>query len=333
MLFEDQIHISYKQGELPEKLYRVFLQLYKSYASSIVAEGMSLDVCDSVFKKFLEFLIRENVHPTLFEPLHIKITSPIDYQEFGLSFVRPLVIQELSTVKYIENIKRMVQQVEKGENVILFANHQTEVDPQLLILALEDYFPQFGRNIFFVAGDRVVSDPLAIPISKGCNLLCIFSKRHIDNPPEKKHEKQLHNQKTMKRMSELLQKGGHCIYVAPSGGRDRANAQGEVHLSPFDPQSIEMFRLMAKQAKTPTHFYPLALSTYAILPPPQTIEVELGEMRIAQREGTHFVFGEEIDMENFPGADIPDKHAKREARAAYIQSLVEKEYVQIKGRP
>ncbi len=100
--------------------------------------------------------------------------------------------------------------------------------------------------MIFVAGERVITDPLAVPFSMGRNLLCIFSKRYIDHPPEQKMKKQLHNKRTMELMSELLSEGGKAIYVAPSGGRDRPNADGVVEIAPFDPQSIEMFYLMAR---------------------------------------------------------------------------------------
>ena len=40
------------------------------------------------------------------------------------------------------------------------------------------------------SGDRVTTDLLAMPFSMGRNLLCIFSKKHVDNPPELKSTKQ-----------------------------------------------------------------------------------------------------------------------------------------------
>ena len=77
-------------------------------------------------------------------------------------------------------------------------------------------------------------------------------------------------------MAELLSDGGRCIYVAPAGGRDRLNAAGEVDVAPFDGQSIEMFHLMARRAARPTRFYPMALATYHLLPPPEVIEIHIG---------------------------------------------------------
>ncbi len=127
-------------------------------------------------------------------------------------------------------------------------------------------------------------------------------------------------------MSELLSEGGKAIYVAPSGGRDRPNAEGTVEVAPFDPQSIEMFYLMTQRAGHPTHFHPMTLKTYELLPPPQTVQVELGEVRTAKRAGIHMAIGPSIDMERFPGSDLPDKHARRAARAAHIHHQVTTAY-------
>ena len=129
-------------------------------------------------------------------------------------------------------------------------------------------------------------------------------------------------------MRELLSEGGKCIYVAPSGGRDRPNAEGIVEVAPFDPQSIEMFYLMAQKAKNKTYFFPMSLATYDLLPPPQNIQHELGEVRKTKRGGIHLSIGPCIDMEHFPGSLLPSKHERREARAKYIWNLVKEAYLQ-----
>ena len=171
--------------------------------------------------------------------------------------------------------------------------------------------------------------PLAIPFSMGCDLICIYSKRYIDNPPDLKAKKQLHNKNTMEQMSRLLQEGGRIIYVAPSGGRDRGNANGTVEVAPFDPASIEMFYLMAKKAKTPTRFVPFALSTYDLLPPPETIQKELGEVRKAKRTPISIAFAPPFDMENFPGSNSGDRIQRRENRARQIWSIVHRMYLKM----
>ena len=52
----------------------------------------------------------------------------------------------------------------------------------------------------------------------------------------------------MKTMQQLMTDGGKCIWVAPSGGRDRPSDDGKYEVAPFDSKSIEMFRLMSAKA-------------------------------------------------------------------------------------
>ena len=83
----------------------------------------------------------------------------------------------------------VTSQVAAGDNVVLYANHQSEADPQIFSVLLDPIVPGFAEQTIFVAGDRVTTDLLAQPFSMGRNLLCIFSKKHIENPPELKSEK------------------------------------------------------------------------------------------------------------------------------------------------
>ena len=283
-------------------------------------------VVEPIFEKFLERVVQQCRTPYPFELFHKSDRKPFDYYAFGLEFLRPLVVRDESTLMGLEHLDAIEAQLSRGENVVFFANHQIEADPIVISLLLEDLHPRLAHEMIFVAGERVLTDPLAIPFSMGCNLLCIYSKRYIDNPPEKKVEKQLHNKKTMQLMSSLLKEGGKCIYVAPSGGRDRKNAAGKVEIAPFDGQSIEMFHLMARKSKQKTHFYPMALDTYNLMPPPETIQHELGEMRITARVPIHLAIGAEIDMDHFPGSESSDKHLRRKSRADYIWNYVCQDY-------
>lgn len=321
---------SFVNGEVSEKLHDIILGLYESYLVSLDNSGLHKCDIDALFNTLLGLIVLQLKSPFHFQPYHQKIEAPTNYFQFGLEFIRPLFDKPSSLIVGRKNLDLIEKQLNMGENAVLFANHQTEVDPQLMNLLLEESYPRLGSEVVFVAGDRVLTDPLAVPLSMGRNLLCIYSKRHIDTPPEKKEEKLLHNRRTMERMKALLSEGGKFIYVAPSGGRDRADAKGHVAVSAFDPQSIEMFRLMAKQSTKMVHFYPLSLITYDILPPPQQIESELGEKRKAKRGGIRFAFGEPIDMDCFPGNDATDRHLKRQMRATHIWNLVNTNYESLK---
>ncbi len=315
-----------KQGSIPPKYADIIEQFYLCYQQAISSGEGSADAHNDVFVTLLTLIKEQCEKPFDFQPYHALIRRPFDYYQFGLDLVKPLVDLPHSTVSGIQHLEQIVKSLENGENAIFLANHQTEADPQAISILLEDSFPKFAEEMIFVAGERVITDPLAVPASMGRNLLCIYSKRYIDNPPELKMSKQLHNKRTMELMSQLLSEGGKAIYVAPSGGRDRPNAEGIVEVAAYDPQSIEMFYLMAQRAGHPTHFYPLTLKTYELLPPPQTIQVELGEARITKRAGIHLAFGPKIDMEHFPGSDSKDKHERRASRANYICDLVKQDY-------
>lgn len=315
-----------KLGKIDSRTAHILENFYRTYSEAVMLNGNNMEKYNPLFECYLNLIIKEIDNPTVFEPFHISVREPFDYYQWGIDLLHPLILFKNSKVLHLNYVMQMEEQLAKGENVILFANHQTEPDPQVISLLLADTHPKFAEEMIFVAGHRVISDPLAIPFSKGRNLLCIFSKKHILIDPEVKEEKLQHNARTMKIMSQLLIEGGKCIYVAPSGGRDRPNAEGKVEVAHFDPQSIEMFWLMAKQSERPTHFYPLALATYDLLPPPHSVEKDLGEHRNAKCTPVHLAFGKEIDMVNFPGSELLDKKHKRKARADYIWHKVKKNY-------
>ena len=308
-----------------DTLYRHFRD---SYLAAVQKNGLPLAEGEKNISMVYKLILEEAASPTTFEPYHQRITEPFDYYQFGLDFFRPLIQFDKSHVFGKATLHKILEQLKRGENAILFANHQTEPDPQIISLLLEKEHPRFAEEMIFVAGHRVVTDPFAIPFSKGRNLLCIYSKRYIEHPPELKEEKTRHNRRTLERLKLLLQEGGKCVYVAPSGGRDRKQADGTIALAPFDPPSLELFRLMAKDTKT--HFYPFAMDTYALFPPPETVQTELGESRTADAVPVSISFGAEIDMDHFPHAPV-DKHQKREARASYLWNLVNDLYNQMKA--
>jgi glycerol-3-phosphate O-acyltransferase len=317
--FDEQL--SLLKQKIPSKYGKILAHFCDCYKKAL---GNHLEEALPSLLLFLQLVQTQFQTPYLFSPYHKKIRHPIDYYQFGIDLIRPLIDLNGSTLKGKEHLNEICAHLKAKENVILFANHQTEADPQAIAILLEKEYPQIGENLIYVAGERVVTDPLAIPFSMGCDLLCIYSKRHIDSPPEMKTEKMLHNKQTMEKMSALLKEGGKIIYVAPSGGRDRKNEKGRIEIAPFDPNSIEMFYLMAKKAKTPTHFFLLALSTYDLLPPPETVQKELGETRIAKRTPIHLSFSSSFSMDE--ASHDEDKLVRRQNRAKAMDRIIQKMY-------
>lgn len=332
MSFIERVEQERKEKHLPSDLAEILMNFYRSYQEALAGAHGRKDSIEKNLIFFLEAVLEEIRKPFHFEPFHKALRAPTDYYQFGLEMMRPLILFDQSRLLGLENLRQIEEFLAKGENVILLANHQTEPDPQLISLLLEQTSPQLAEEMIFVAGHRVVTDPLAIPFSKGRYLLCIYSKRHIEFPPEKRAEKIQHNQKTMKKMVELLNEGGKCIYVAPSGGRDRPDDEGKIHVAPFDPASLEMFWLMAQKSSNRTHFFPLALSTYNVLPPPNSILTELGEQRQTKRSAIHLAFCSEIQFDQIPLDPLGDKQAKRTQRAAYVTQVVAQAYQNLVSR-
>lgn len=321
--FESLLELYGKEGRLSSLSIATLRDLYKSYVNAVVLNGYAAELGHKNLTHFVERLIALSHDPYTFPIYHQAIHSPFDYFRFGLDFLRPLIKMEQSTVQGKEHVDKIEEYLRNKENVIFLANHQAEPDATIINLMLEKGHPHLVKELIYVAGHRVVHDPLAIPLSMGCNLLCIWSKRHVENPPEQRGMKLEHNQRTIKTMQQLLNVGGKAIYVAPSGGRDRPDAEGRLNVAPFDASSAEMFLFCARHAARPTHIFPMALSTYNLMPPPDQVKKDLGEPRYTNASPVHINIGQELDVEKLIAeSQGADRKAQREWRAKAIWEQV-----------
>jgi glycerol-3-phosphate O-acyltransferase len=225
----------------------------------------------------------------------------IDFYQFGSNFFRPVMdLKSVETnVLYADtHIQQIQEQLNNGENVIFFANHQSEADPQVVSACFElAGYSEMAAQCIYVAGHKVTTDPLAIPFSMGRNLICIHSKKHIDADPETKPMKQKQNLKAMNALlSSLKEESGTLIWVAPSGGRDRRNVEtNTVPIAPFDSKTIDMFRLMGNKSKKPTHYYTMAMVSYDLCPPPDFVVAGTGESRNVRFSPVGIAVGAELE--------------------------------------
>ena len=310
------------------KYWKIMTEFLDDFETIIEKKGLDKEFYKPLLTSYAEFVLKQIQEPFNFEPYHEAIRNPFDHFTFGSTLFRPLIDFNRSFLYGRENLQTIESILERHENIVIFSNHQTEADPQAINLLLEGEFENFSKKMAFVAGERVVTDALAVPFSLGINLFCVFSKKYFDVYPERKAQMMEHNKSTMLRLHERLDIGGQCIMIFPSGGRDRANQHGVIELAKFDPQSVELLYLLGRKSKTPTHYFPLALSTHDMLPPPEDMQIDLGEKRPTNEAPIFLHFGKEIDMENFPGSDTTDRIRRKELRAHYIWQLACKMYEQ-----
>eukprot|EP00591_Stephanopyxis_turris_P003387 CAMPEP_0195517166 /NCGR_PEP_ID=MMETSP0794_2-20130614/10123_1 /TAXON_ID=515487 /ORGANISM="Stephanopyxis turris, Strain CCMP 815" /LENGTH=417 /DNA_ID=CAMNT_0040645931 /DNA_START=34 /DNA_END=1287 /DNA_ORIENTATION=+ len=272
--------------QVPPAMWNDLVHFTNEYAMACQESQTSPEIFTSyifkVVQRTMEFGFPSSPNFFQFESVHRAVRGPdIDFYRWGCDFFEPIVDMKNSVISGEEYLKEAFEYVEKGENVVFLANHQSEVDPQLISILFESIgMEEQALKMTYVAGHKVTTDALAIPFSMGQNLLCIHSKKHINADPETKDEKSRQNLKTMGAMTQMMKQGGACLWVAPSGGRDRRDVDTcEVPVAPFDQKTVDMFRLIGRKSKVPTHFYPMALVSYALCPPPDTLEAGVGEQR------------------------------------------------------
>lgn len=296
-------------------------------------------------RKRPHYFLDESVTGTHYEPFnsHHDDTRFFDYQQFGVDVTRPLIDWDNSEVVGAENLEKIKAQLDAGENVVFCSNHQSESDTHCLFTLMEDQlgeeYGKIARNTVFIAGERVLRDAIVVPFSRGCSLLTVYSKKHIDSDPELKPAKMTHNGKTMKQLGAFFAKGGTCMWFAPSGGRDRRSEEtGKVEVEKFDPNAIEMIRQVADKAGAldKTHFYAMSLATHNIFPPPASVGGALVEQRVVNYVPLRMAVSEEIPPvpvdDSLEGAEL--KRAIKESRvkrAELVYSMMKADYERIKG--
>ncbi|KAJ4951094.1 hypothetical protein NE237_027926 [Protea cynaroides] len=307
-------------GKLPPNVAAGLEELYQNYRNAVIQSGnpRADDIVLTNMAAAFDCILLEVEDPFTFSPYHKAIREPFDYYMFGQNYIRPLIDFRRSYIGNISVFYDIEEKLKQGHNVILISNHQTEADPAVIALLLETTNPHIAENVTYVAGDRVVTDPLCKPFSMGRNLICVYSKKHMYDVPELADVKRKANIQSLKEMALLLRGGSQIIWIAPSGGRDRPDPlTGDWYPAPFDVSSIDNMRRLADHSGVPGHIYPLALICYDVMPPPTQVQKEIGEQRVISFHGVGLSVAPEI---NFNG--IAAVHEKpHEAKVAFSQAL------------
>lgn len=318
--------------QIPERLIESFNELYVNYKKAIISSGLPDATEDFVARVMASVcervLIELNPAATFtFPSHHERILQPYNYYNFGQRYIRGLVDFQHSQLGHVDHFAEMRRQLLAGDNVVLLANHQTEADPAVFALLLEAEFPELATDVIYVAGDRVVTDPLCKPFSMGRNLFCVHSKKHLDDIPELKAEKQATNRRTLKAMQTALNEGGKLLWIAPSGGRDRSvdAVSGENLPDSFDASAVELMRALVTKAKPQGHLYPFAMYSYRIMPPPRSVEKNIGERRLVFHAPVGISLGAELDVDAVL-AGVEDKEQRQQKLADAAFNAVTAEY-------
>lgn len=338
--FKERSDLLMKQGVIPKSVIYTLQHWCESYLKAMDQNPRiltdSTTYTEEMFSTLLELVRRVVQEPIQFQSYHSKIREPFDLYKFGLDFSDMLLNYDESQVLGRDNIRLAEQYAKEGHNVIFLSNHQSEGDPYAIDVLLDVIVGcdrEFCENIIFMAGDRVTNDPVVSPFSAGRNLLTVYSKKHINDIPDLKEEKLLHNRRTISETQKLFKKGGQVVWFAPSGGRDRRSEKtSRVEISPFDEGAVDMMKFTAMKSGKPFHFFPMTLWTYEMLPPPSNVGgADLGEKRIVNYGPMHMSVGKEIDWNQSVPSSITDKRERRRIQCQFIEKQIIEGYKSIGG--
>ncbi|TVU31540.1 hypothetical protein EJB05_23227, partial [Eragrostis curvula] len=295
-----QIRKELENGNLPADVASNLEELYYNYKNAVLQNGdpNAYEIMITNMMTIFDRVLLDVQNPFTFLPYHKAIREPFDYYMFGQNYIRLLVdFRKVVKIYLVSSTLPPFQY--PGHNVVLMSNHQTEADPAVIALLLEKTNPWISENIVYVAGDRVLTDPLCKPFSMGRNLICVYSKKHMNDYPDLIEMRRRSNTRSLKEMALLLRGGSQIIWIAPSGGRDRPDpVTGEWFPTPFDTSSVDNMRRLLEHSGIPGHIYPLALLCYEIMPPPQQVEKEIGEQRVISFHGVGLSVAEEMKYED-----------------------------------
>lgn len=317
-----------KSGILPDGLLELWKDFFENYKAAVLSSGVEdaekliIEVQASIADRVLD----QFADPYTFPSYHERILEPYNYYEFGQKYVASLLDFNESVVGNLDRWGEIDSQIKAGENVVLLANHQTEADPGVFAHMLESTYPDLAENVIYVAGDRVVTDPMCKPFSMGRNLFCVHSKKHMDDIPELKKEKTATNRRTLVTMARKLGEGGLLLWIAPSGGRDRPNADDEWIPNEYDPSVVELMRKLCLSSKVPSHLYPMAMVSWNMMPPPKGVQKALGERRLTNYVPVGISVAEELDVDAIL-SDLPEDAEERpQALATAAHEATVEEY-------
>ncbi|KAK3257668.1 hypothetical protein CYMTET_33257 [Cymbomonas tetramitiformis] len=99
------------------------------------------------------------------------------------------------------------------------------------------------------------------------------------------------------------------------------------------PDAIEMMRKFGtKKGVQPTTFYPMAMATFDIMPPPSTVGGALGEERVVNYTGVGLSLGEALDVSpDASWAEGVEADGLKAALAQHAYDKVFREYESIEG--
>lgn len=104
---------------------------FPCFVRSSMEAGQDAQTFQHNIQTFITSVQSSIKQPYQFSPYHPAVRAPVDYYTWGNDFIRPLIIQQQSRLVGEEHAREILGCIDRGENVCILSNHQTEADPQV----------------------------------------------------------------------------------------------------------------------------------------------------------------------------------------------------------
>ena len=193
-------------GKISQKVHAGLTELFTNYRAALVKsprESNADKEAAMMIASIAERVAVQGFDPYTFPSRHERMLEPFDYYAFGQRYCGNLINFDTSFVGNAEGFRRIRSQLDAGDNVVVMANHQSEADPGVWAWMTQYISSSLATDVRYVAGDRVVLDTFAKPFSMGRNLVCVHSKRHMEDDPELRAEKMKTNQRSVREVRKV----------------------------------------------------------------------------------------------------------------------------------
>lgn len=129
-------------GVLPSKFKGTFLGLIDSYKQQMMLalkdEQRASAALTAIFKDMVKAYAGQIIGtPYQFPSHHLCIREPFDYYQMANAYIGSLVEFDRSILRYPERWTAVKEALDRGENVVLMGNHQSEGDAAFIPLLTE----------------------------------------------------------------------------------------------------------------------------------------------------------------------------------------------------
>ena len=106
------------------KMVQILEGFMNEYAETNIQAETTPEKFQQMMTQSMAVMGQALLSPHKFDILHRAIRQPFDYYRWGVDFFRPLLEKQNSKIYGKQNLDKIVDYINSGENVILLSNHQ-----------------------------------------------------------------------------------------------------------------------------------------------------------------------------------------------------------------